>query len=136
MNTQEAIARIDRQIELLNVQRAVLVALAAKLQELNEEIHISICGDHIDFDNPTRAQAVKLMTHLAVGKWHKEEGPSQDTINYIHDGAGSGVKLRLYAAEPPPSCRIVEVEEIIPAQPEQIVKRRKLVCQEDENQTV
>lgn len=136
MKTTEAIKSIDQQIETLTKQRNALLELSAKLEGLDEDIHVSVCNEHIDFDNPTRTQAVKLMTHLKMGKWRKEVGYSAGKINYIHDGLAPGIKLRMFGAEPPASCRLVEEEVVIPAQPARTEKRMKLVCKEHELQAV
>lgn len=130
MNTTETIKRIDQQIALLTTQRAALVQLGDKLADLNEDVGISVCNEYIDFDGPTRAQVVKLITHLKTGKWNKEPGYSGDRIHYTNDTFIPGVKLRLCNAKAPASCRLVEEEVIIPARPERKEKRMKLVCRD------
>ncbi len=65
------------------------------------------------------------------GKWQKSlntsygESPKIDYVTEL-----DGVQVRCWAGEPPPSCRIVEVEEHVPAQviPAKVVKVRKMVC--------
>lgn len=86
----------------------------------------SITGDFLDLDHLTREEVSEAMHLLSAGKWKREPSSIDGHIDY--SATINGVNVRLYAAAPPNSCRMIEVEEIIPAQPEQIVKRRKLVC--------
>lgn len=96
-----------------------------KLDTLDsDEFAISIVGMGIDFDNLSHEKVIKLV-QLFPGKWDKE--PCGHRVHYtLQQG---NFRLRCYAGEPPPNCKIVEVEEVIPAQPERIEKRRRLVCQ-------
>jgi len=45
-----------------------------------------------------------------------------------------GVKVRLYNATPPPSCKVVEEEEYVPPQDGYYRKKLKVVCPEPEKQ--
>lgn len=62
------------------------------------------------------------------GKFKKTPGSNPNTINYT--GQLDGVPVRVWCGQPPPSCRIVEVEEHVPEQviPAHTVKVRKMVC--------
>jgi len=61
------------------------------------------------------------------GKWVKSY--DDDKVSYeLEKAEGEKLGLSVYEAEAPPSCRIEEVEEEVPAQPARKVIRRKLVC--------
>lgn len=136
MTLDTQIKNIDRQITLLRSQREALVLLASKLNTFDEQLSVSTHGDYIDFDNLKRGQVVKLLSHLKSGKWKKEPGYESGKINYINETFLPDTKLRLYAAEPPASCKLVEEEIEIPAQPARKEKRIRLVCKDHELQTV
>lgn len=83
-------------------------------------------GGYLDLDNLNREEVSTVMHILSAGRWERQPSSTEGCIDYT--ATVQGVKVRLYAAAPPNSCRMIEVEEVIPAQPEQRVKRRKLVC--------
>jgi hypothetical protein len=136
MNIQETLDSIDSQIERLKKQREAVVLIGEKLSDYPEQVGISTFMNFVDFDNPTRAQAVKLITHLKTGKWDKEPSSVEGKINYTNSTFVPGVTLRIYAAEPPHSCKVVEVDVEIPAQPARTVKQKKLVCKDHELQAI
>lgn len=111
------IQRKEREIQRL---RDMLTAFP-KLSEL--DLDVSICGGYLDFDHLTHAQVITVIKAIG-GKWDKE--PQGDRVNYMTESGG--IKLRCWQGEPPPSCRIVEEEVEIPAQPARKEVRRKLVC--------
>lgn len=80
----------------------------------------------VDFDNLEHKDVVKVIRAFG-GKWKKTPA-SDNTINY--EGEFAGVKIRCYAGQPPPSCKIIEVEEHVPEQiiPASVRKVRKMVC--------
>ncbi len=97
------------------------------------EKHRSIFEEHlvapthypqsVDIDNPSREDALALMKAFG-GKWTKNvNGVNVDYWQKIGDAI-----VRLWSTPPPPSCRVVEVEEIVPAKPEEKVIRKRLVC--------
>jgi hypothetical protein len=83
----------------------------------------------VDIDNPSREDALRLMQAFG-GKWQK----TVNGINIDYCQEIDGVTVRLWSTPPPPSCRIVEVEEVVPAEPEKRVMKRKLVCIETEGE--
>lgn len=104
----------------------VLEGMAAILtrvpQHLLDKAHV-YC-EQLDFNNLTRAEAVEVMQALGAGKWRKESNEAYPTcIDYI--AVIDGWTVRLWAAGPPESCRIIEVEELVPATTRTV---RKLVC--------
>lgn len=80
----------------------------------------------LDIDTLTREESLQVIGALHAGKWSKTVNSSM-TEKMDYETTINGVKVRLWAAGPPDSCRIVEVEEVIPAT--KIVHRR-LVCTE------
>jgi|SRR5260221_11597139 len=80
----------------------------------------------IDIDRPTREQVLAVIQAIP-GKWEKE--PTQSfggALNYSLKV--DGYTLRLWAAPPPPSCRLIEEEVEIPAQAARMEKRMRLEC--------
>ena len=81
------------------------------------------CG--FDYDNLTHDQVIQVIKTWG-GKWEKR--PVEDRVDYRLDV--DGFTVRCYRGEPPPNCKIVEVEEYVPPQPATTRTIRKLVCQE------
>lgn len=78
----------------------------------------------LDIDNLTREEVVEVLGVMGAGKWTKSVNhQTEGTIDYI--GQVEGKTVRLWAAGPPESCRVVEEEEVIP---EQRVIRKRLIC--------
>lgn len=82
---------------------------------------------HVD----TRAAFAPIRA-LRHGKWEKtitrDNGEGCARYEGVSDG---GVKLHIYVRELPPSCRIVETQELLPAEPakpERLVTVRKVKC--------
>lgn len=83
----------------------------------------------IDFDYLPHEEVVRVIG-LVGGTWKKEVSSVDNKIDYRTEF--DGVKLRCWAGDPPPSCKLVEVEEIVPAQPATTRKVLKLICKEAE----
>ncbi len=85
-------------------------------------------GDQVDFDRLEHADVVKVI-RVVGGKWKKEKGDGTD-VHYNSAGEFDGFKVRCWNGKPPPSCKIVEVEEYVPEQiiPASIRKVRKMIC--------
>lgn len=119
--------------EVVSEARRNLQARLASLDAIKEVIRklpvelISSCREFnctLDIDNLTREQAVVALSALNAGKWQKSINSIDDgTLDY--SGKVDGVNVRLWAAGAPESCRVVEVEEVIP---EQRIIKRKLIC--------
>lgn len=91
----------------------------------------NIWNGQCDYNDLSHENILKVMAVFSAGKWTKEPiGFAK--INYITEV--DGVVVRCWMGEPPPSCKLVEYEETIPAQPERIEKRFKMVCKEAEAQ--
>lgn len=86
----------------------------------------TIFADDITMFSATREEVVEIMATLKAGRWEREVSPNDPSkLNYT--GTVDGVPVMLFGCEPPPSCKIVEVEEEVPAH---VRKVRKLVCKE------
>jgi hypothetical protein len=128
MNTKQA---IQERIAWLTRQLIWIEKHESSLAEIGVKVSVTCGYDKIDIDNPSREQVVKLMLLLG-GKWNKETGCGT-SINYTRVDPVDGLRVRLWSADPPPSCRIVteEVhvpEKVIPAHTE---TKTKLVCIEE-----
>lgn len=120
-------------LEINAKKRETLRLLQPKLESFTPNLSLSFGGygywSSVDFDYPGRAVTVDLISHLKAGKWEKEISNVDGKIDYINKTM-CPLKLRIYAAEPPGSCKIVEIPVEIPAQPARIEMRKKVVCTE------
>ena len=81
-------------------------------------------SDYLDFNQLSREESLTVMKALKAGDWTKSaNGYDSATIDYNTEI--NGMKVRLWAAAPPDSCRVIEVEEEVPATK---IVRRKLIC--------
>lgn len=75
------------------------------------------CGDTLDFDRLNHADVIRVVKTFG-GKWSKDSNTHADrakpTINYTRKESVSGITVRCWGGSPPPSCRLVEVEEQVP----------------------
>lgn len=110
----------DGLFRMINVFARVPESLAKKCNVQN-------CA-WLDFDNLSREEAVEIMLVLNAGTWTKQLNYSSEAL-IDYEAVVDGVRVRLWAAAPPDSCRVIEVEEVIPAT---TMIRRKLVCSEKE----
>lgn len=117
--------RLDEQRMQVNRRAVALAALKNELEQL--WLPCSFFDAIIDFDCLPHADVIKVIK-LFGGKWKKEPGAHDATVHYTT--TYKGIELRCYSGSPPPNCKVVEVEELIPShyEPERRVKRRKLVC--------
>jgi len=125
---------IDTQIAILRCTVNTAIERIAWLETKRAAIEatgldISSAFGSVDFDNLPHADVVKVMLALP-GRWNKTPGSSEGTINY--EAEIDGVNVRCWCGEPPPSCKIVEVEEVVPAQPETRRMVKKMICKEPE----
>jgi hypothetical protein len=134
MTTQE----IDYQLTRLNQERDEiqtridwLNGQRSKLESL--EITGSWCNEKFDFDNLPHDKIVGVMLAFG-GTWYKSPGAAEGTIDYV--SKVEGVTVRCWSGQPPPSCKIVEVVEEVPAVPASKRIVRKLICKEPEAATV
>lgn len=117
LKLNQELERIQRQINLTN-------ELADKLDKLSIDGYF-YTDTSVDFDNLSHDKIIEVIKAIG-GKWNKTP---RDNARIDYETEVSGVKFRCYAGEPPPNCKVVEVLETIPAQPERTVTVRKLLCQ-------
>lgn len=133
MNVNSAIQALLTQIAQSKERLKWLRKNRKKLADLPDGY---MYGERLDFDTLPHAEVIKVVKALG-GKWKKSKnGAKEGRVDY--EQKIGPVEVRCWAGEPPPSCRMVEVEEevpeqIIPAKPEEIipahkVKRFKMIC--------
>lgn len=122
MNVQDEIDRLKEQIANKNSHIKWLEKHRAKLESLPPASINDFIG-WLDFDNLSHELVMEVVKGFG-GKWEKcVSFGSQDRIDY--STWFDGFRVRCYAGQPPPACKIVEVEELVPAS---VRKVRKLVC--------
>lgn len=93
-----------------------LEVINEKLADFPHELAISFgCGNSpwsLDIDHPSREVTIELLKHLQAGTWTKELSGAA-SLNYINKTAYPFM-VRIYAAEPPESCRIITEEVEVP----------------------
>lgn len=125
-SSQKLLKQLKRQIIEWNEQRKWFKAYGKDLDKTGFDF--SFFGGRIDFNNLKHEQIVHVMKVLKLGKWTKTSNYNGTTIDYAADFHGK--RVCCYAGEPPPNCKIVEVEVEVPAIPAHTVKKNKLVCVE------
>ena len=124
---QSMVARMIKEAKARHkVELGMLKKMGELIDSLPEEIASKCCiyNQYLDFNSLSREQSLAIIRTLNAGKWTKTVNDySPDTIDYNTEI--NGVKVRLWSAAPPDSCRIIETEEEIPATK---IVRRKLVC--------
>lgn len=136
MNTTEAsppllkISMTFLKIEEAKARHAAELAMLYRMAEIINSLPViiaekcSIFSDYLDFNGLTREETLAVISSLKAGKWVKTANNAfPETIDYNTEI--DGMKVRLWAAAPPDSCRIVEFEEEVPATK---IVRRKLIC--------
>ena len=127
MNIEENITMLKGQIRDIGKKLQFLRKLKATVGEIPGVSAASPSG-YIDFDHLEHEDVIKVIRGFG-GKWNKEVSSVRPgTVNYERQDTIDGLRLRCWGGKPPPSCKLVEVEEIIPAQPARVVKKLKMVC--------
>lgn len=81
----------------------------------------------IDIDNLDHDDTMRVMRALNAGRWDRKESGVEGKLDYV--ATVNGLTVRLWAAAPPDSCRVVEEEYEIPATR---AVRKRIICREDE----
>lgn len=124
MTTDDILQHLNQ--EKRNIERLETFILEHK--ETLDRLALPVTGycGGIDFDNLPHDKIVQVIQAFP-GTWSKEpNGPMSDRIDY--QTVFSGTRLRCWAGEPPPNCKIVEELVNVPAQPATTKVVRKLVC--------
>ena len=108
MNVDEEIKRTAKKIK---AQKKILRWMRTNREKLEALPDGALWGAQFDFNNLTHEQTIKVIRTFG-GRWKKEPNLT-GKVNYsaILD---CGVKVRSWASDPPPSCRIVAVEVDVP----------------------
>jgi len=112
-------------VKRIETVAAFVIAHKEKLDALNLDL---VCyNGQIDFDKLSHPEIIRVIQTFP-GAWNKT--PSSESsgtrIDYVSEF--DGMKIRCWAGEPPPSCKIVEETVEVPAQPATTKTVRKLVC--------
>lgn len=124
MKTQENIDFLTRQIRSL----AKRVRFLRKHRVLFESLpETGPCNAGIDFDHLPHKDVIRVIRAFG-GKWKKTP---VDHTRITYETEVDGLTVRCWQGEPPPNCKIVEYEELVPERiiPAMVIKKKKLVCQ-------
>ncbi len=126
MNVDEEINSLLDKCEAAQTKIKWLIKHRSKLVDLPAFGASGI--DQLDFDNLSHKQVIGVIRAMG-GKWKKTPSPNaSNRINY--ETEIDGIAVRCWQGEPPPSCKLIEVEEHVPEQviPAHTVKRMKMSC--------
>ena len=135
------IEKIKRKIERNIRENSALLNLLERLPAEGFEVeraNVSVSFTTIDIDRPNRKDVEAILRNINGGKWDKSKAMTEDNLHYTtREEIVPGFKLRLWCAEPPGSCKLVEEEIEVPEQPaipahKEI--RKRLVCTPTEEQ--
>lgn len=128
MKIDQPLAGLTAQIEKLQRLTDWLRTHAEQLEQLPEGNYFG-GAESWDFDDLNHDEVIHVIKVLG-GKWDKRPSFSHEhRIDYI--AVIDGILVRCYQGAPPPSCKLVEVEEDVPEVPAQPATKRKvlkLVC--------
>ena len=94
-----------------------------------EKTEVNAYGESIWFSTTSRTDLEKLLSMAPRGQhWSKDAW--SDQLSYAVEIEGVSIKVNVTEDALPPTCKVVLVEEEIPATPARIVKRRVLKCNE------
>lgn len=123
---QQKVAQLCREIKARQMGIKLIKQLPDDLVE-----KVTLFANKIDFDYLKHSDIMRVIKHIP-GEWIKSPALDPTKIDYILDMVELDLQVRCWAGEPPPSCKIVEEEVIVPEQviPARVEIRRKLVCNE------
>jgi len=125
MTTNEILERLDRQKKQIEKIEAFVLAHREQLNALN--LDMVSYGSQIDFDTLSHPEIIRVIQAFP-GTWVKKPSNESSGTRIDYETEFDGMKLRCWAGEPPPSCKIVEETVEVPAQPASTRTVRKLVC--------
>lgn len=116
-------------------RRGYLIALYEKqinaFHEKFPNIELLVEIDKIILNRPDREEMLVFLQCFG-GDWKKEVATYDTTkMNYVQE-VDSGLTLQVTYCEPPPNCKIVEEDVVIPATLEHTEKRKVIKCTSDE----
>lgn len=101
--------------------RAIIALIPEELQERVQPYGKT----QIDIDNLTHEESLSTMRALRAGRWDRSESGVEGRLDYRAEI--DGIIVRLWAAAPPDSCRVIEEEYEIPASR---MVRKRIICKE------
>ena len=128
INFEKEIQALKVHIQVIARRIGWLRKHRAKLQAAPEQAYIYATGS-LDMDGLPHHKVIQAIRDIG---YKRQKIPSNSgevrCIDYTTEL--DGVRIRIYSGHPPPSCRIVEVEEQVPEQviPAHVKKVRKMVC--------
>lgn len=132
MNVSLEIKRLREEITRTTVDlRSRIKWLRAHRKQLQKLPEGRFCGERLDFDRLPHDEVIKVIRTLG-GKWKKDKNDHAEhgktKIDYQSNIGGRTVMC--WGGDPPPSCRLVEVEEHVPEQviPAHTRKVTKMIC--------
>jgi hypothetical protein len=100
------------------LEKVMLLVPDALLPKCSEQAY------GLDLDHLTRDEVVLAMREMGGGKWEKKQnGCNPLALDY--ETRIYGVRVRMWAASPPGTCRIIEETVEIPASKQTV---RRLIC--------
>lgn len=108
-----------------NIEQAMKLCLG---REFSNSVQISPYGGSLWITVNNREDLMAALSISNGEQWRKDS--SDAAITYHWDNVGYPVSIYAQNDAIPPTCKVIEVDEVIPAQPERIVKRKKIQCNE------
>lgn len=125
MNTEYEIGCLERKIEALQKQIALLKENAVFLDGLKVTTCFDFCGQ-LNLQPGNRDETMEIVKQFP-GKWNKSY--RGDKVDYSHDNG----LICIYGGQAPDTCRVVEEEVVVPEHRE---IRKRLVCVPAEEEMV
>lgn len=119
--------------EALDRQAAWIERVRVILPQLSDKVSLQIHRYGVNAYYATRSDLQALMS-LLPGLPFKKSDPGDGDMRYIAEGMVGNVweQVSIDCSELPPTCRTEEYEVTLKAQPERVVKRRRIVCNDPE----
>jgi len=115
---------LEKQQENERLQRANLIITKIP-EDLQYKAEI-FSNSQIDVNHLEHEEALQVMKALNAGRWERKESGVGGKLDYI--ATIDGWTVRLWAAGPPDTCRVVEEEYEIPAIPASTGIRKRVIC--------
>ncbi len=121
----------QQKVALANLTKCVVAQLLLSSIEFSDSIDFNLYGETIWIIAKDRSDVEKILALAPAGKfWAKCADDTHGASIRYHCEVSPGVKVNLFAVGDalPPTCKLVEEEVTIPAQPERKEMRRVLKC--------
>lgn len=115
-------ASIARQTAVVDASEAIMARLP---DDIAEQTVISCSNEWIQLCSLSREQTERAMRALAAGEWSRRASDSANGGMMDYETHIDGVRVLIYAAPPPGSCRVIEEKIDIPAN---TVTKRRVLC--------